>query len=99
MLLVNVISDQINFPHNLLLTNTHVQRLGKDFANNSSVNIKLSKTQLSKIEKWERYLGRLLGSLLKTGVPLMKNALKPLAKSILISLRLTVAASSTDADI
>ena len=54
---------------------------------------------MSKIEKWEGYLGRLLGSLLKTGVPLMKNALKPLAKSILISLRLTVAASSTDADI
>ena len=97
MLLVNVISDQTNFPHNLLLTNTHVQRLGKVFANNSLVNIKLFKTQLPKIEKSEGYLGRLLGSLLEAGVPLMKNALKPLAKSYLVSLRLIVAASSTDA--
>ena len=61
------------------------------------VNIKLFKTQLPKIEKSEGYLGRLLGSLLEAGVPLMKNALKPLAKSYLVSLRLIVAASSTDA--
>ena len=43
-------------------------------------------------------LGRLLGLLLKTGLPLMKNVLNPLAKSILIPLGLT-AASATDAAI
>ena len=44
-------------------------------------------------------LGRLLGPLLKTGLPLMKNVLKPLAKSVLIPLGLPVAASATDAAI
>ena len=43
-------------------------------------------------------LGRLLGLLLKTGLPLMKNVLNPLSKSILIPLGLT-AASATDAAI
>ena len=44
-------------------------------------------------------LGRFLGPLLKTGLPLMKNVLKPLAKSVLIPLGLTAAASATDAAI
>ena len=43
-----------------------------------------------------RLLGRLLGPLLKTGLPLMGNVLKPLAKSILIPLGLTAAASATE---
>ena len=38
-----------NFPHKLLLINTQVLRLHKAFANNSSANMKLSKTQLHKI--------------------------------------------------
>ena len=38
-----------------------------------------------------RFLGRLLGSLLKTGLPLIKNVIKPLAKSVLIPLGLTAA--------
>ena len=41
--------DEINFTHKLLLTDTQVSRLRKDFANNLSANIKLSKTQQSKI--------------------------------------------------
>ena len=45
------------------------------------------------------FLGRLLGPLLKTGLPLMKNVMKPLAKSVLISLGLTAAASAGDAGI
>ena len=45
------------------------------------------------------FLGRLLGPLLKTGLPLMKNVIKPLAKSVLIPLGLTAAASSLDAGI
>ena len=40
--------DENNFPHRLLLTNTQVSRLHKAFANDSSANIKLSKTQLHK---------------------------------------------------
>ena len=43
--------------------------------------------------------GRLLGPLLKTGLPLMKNVIKPLAKSVLIPLGLTAAASASDAGI
>ena len=42
-------NDERNFPHKLLLANTQVSKLCKSFANNSSANIKLSKTQLQKI--------------------------------------------------
>ena len=42
-------NDENNFPHKLLLTNTLVSKLCKAFTNNSSANIKLSKTQLFKI--------------------------------------------------
>ena len=44
-------------------------------------------------------LGRLLGPLLKTGLPLIKNVIRPLAKSFLIPLELTAAASVADAGI
>ena len=46
-----------------------------------------------------RFLGRLLGTLLKTGVPLMKYVLKLLAKSILIPLGLITAASEANSGI
>ena len=42
-------SDQNNFLHKLLLTNTQVSKLRKAFANNSSANIKLPKTHLHNI--------------------------------------------------
>ena len=45
------------------------------------------------------FLGRLLGPLLKTGLPLISNVIKPLDKSVLIPLGLTAAASATDAGI
>ena len=45
------------------------------------------------------FLGRLLGPSLRTGLPLMKSAIKPLAKSVLVSLGLTAAASAADAGI
>ena len=45
------------------------------------------------------FFGKLLGPLLKTGLPLMKNVIKPLAKSVLIPLKLTAAASAADAGI
>ena len=55
--------------------------------------------QLSKIVQLERFLGRLLGPLLKTGLPLMKTVIKPLAISVLIPIGLTAAASAADAGI
>ena len=61
------------------------------------IHIKLSKTQLSKMIQSGGFLGRLLGLLSKTGLPLMKNVIKPLAKSILIPLGVTAAASAEDA--
>ena len=90
---------ETNFPHKLLLTNRQVVNLRKTFADNSSTDTKLSKTQISKMIQSGGFLGRLLGPLLKTGLPLMKNVIKPLAKSVLIPLGLTAAASAVDAGI
>ena len=96
----NMIGDnEANFPHKLLLTNTQVSNLCKAFANNSSANIKLSKTQLSNMIQSGGFLSRLLGPLLKTGLPLISNVIKPLAKSVLIPLGLTEAVSVADAGI
>ena len=86
-------NDENNFPHKLLLTNIQVPRLRKAFANGSSANIKLSKTQLGQSGG---NLARLLGPLLKTGLLFMKNVLKPLANSALKPLGLTAAAAATD---
>ena len=65
--------NETSFPHKLLLTNRQFSNLCKAFANNSSINIKLSKSQLSKMIQSEGFLGRLLGPLLKTRLPLIKN--------------------------
>ena len=45
------------------------------------------------------FLGKLLGPLLKTGLPLIKNVITPLAKCVLIPVGLTAAASAADAGI
>ena len=96
----NIIGDnETNFHHKLLLTNRQVASLRKTFANFLSVNIKLSKAQLSKMIQSGGFLGRLLGRLLKAGLPLIKNEIKPLAKSVIIPLGLTAAASAADAGI
>ena len=96
----NMIGDnKTNFPHQLLLTNRQVANICKAFANNSSIVIKLSKTQLSKMIQSRGFLGRLLGLLLKTGLPLIENVIKPLARNVLIPLGLTSAASAADAGI
>ena len=92
-------NDKGNFPHELLLTNRQVPSIRKAFANNSSVDIKFSKAQLSKMIQSGGFLGKLLGPLLKTGLPLVKNVITPLAKSVLIPLGLTAAASAADAGI
>ena len=92
-------NNETNFPHELLLTDRQISSLRKSFANNSSIDIKLPKTQLSKMIQSGGFLSRLLGPLLKTGLPLIKNVIKPLAKSVLIPLGLTAAASAADARI
>ena len=92
-------NDKGNFPHELLLTNRQVSSIRKAFANNSSVDIKFSKTQLSKMIQSGGFLGKLLAPLFKTGLPLIKNVITPLAKSVLIPLGLTAAASAADAGI
>ena len=92
-------NDNYNFPHELLLTNRQVSNIRKAFVNHLSTDIKLSKTQLSKMIQSGGFLGRLLGPLLKTGLPLIKSLIKPLAKSVLVPLGLTAAASAADAGI
>ena len=96
----NVIGDnETNFPHILLLINRQVANLREVFANHLSTDIKLSKTQLPKLIQSGEFLGRLLGPLLKTGLPLIKNVIEPLAKCVLVPLGLTVAALAVDAGI
>ena len=80
-------------PHELLLTTRQKTKLRNTFNNNMSTDLKLSRAQISKIIQSEEFLGRLLGPLLKTGLPLTKNVIKPLDKSVLIPLGLTAAAS------
>ena len=72
-------NDENNFPHKLLLTNTQVSKLHKAFVNDSSANIKLSKTQLHTVGQSGGFSDRLLGPLPKTGLPLIGNVFKPLA--------------------
>ena len=96
----NMIGDnETDFPHKLSLTNRQVANILKVFANNSSANIKLSKTQLSKMIQSVGFLGRLLSPLVKTGLPLIKNVTEPLAKSVLTPLGLTAVAIAADAGI
>ena len=90
-------NNKINFPYELLLINRQIVNLRKAFANNSSTDMKLSKTQLSKMIQSGGFIGGLLGPLLKTGLLLIKHVIKSLAKSVLIPLGLTAASSAADA--
>ena len=96
----NMIGDnETNCPYKLLLTNRQVANLGKAFANYLSADIKLLKTQLSKMTQSGGFLGRLLGPVLKPGLPLKTNVIKLSAKNVSIPLGLTVAASAAVAGI
>ena len=66
---------ETNFTYQFLLTNRQVANIRKAFANNSSIDVKLSKTQLSKTKQSGGFLGRLLDPLLKTGFPLIKDVI------------------------
>ena len=82
--------DEINFPNKLLLTNKQTLSLRKAFNNHTSANIKFSKGQLTKMQKGG-FL-KFLIPLLKSGLPLLKSAVKPLGM-----LGLTAVTSATDA--
>ena len=82
-----------------MLINRQVTTIRKAFANQTSTSIKLSKTQLSKMIQLVGFLGKLLGPLLKTGLPLVKSVIQLLTKSVLIPSGLTTAASAADAGI
>ena len=62
-----------------------------------STDLKLSKAQNNKIIPSGGFLSKLLGPLLKTGLPLIRNVILPLAKSVLIPLGLIAAGSAADA--
>ena len=87
--------DGNNLPHELLLTTRQKTKLRNAFNNNMSTDLKLSKTQISKIIQSGGFLGSLLS---KLAGPLMKVAV-PLAKNILAPLGITAAASAIDAGI
>ena len=84
--------DEANFPHELLLTNRQITATRKAFTGHASTDIKLSKAQLTKMQKGG-FL-RFLVLLLKSELPLLKSVIKPLGM-----LGLTVAGSATDAAI
>ena len=92
-------NDKTDFPHELLLPDRQISSIWKAFSNNSSADIKFSKIQLSKMIQSGGFLGKLLGPLLKTGLSLIKNAITPLAKSVLIPLGLRAATSAADGGI
>ena len=88
-----------DIPNELLLTTRQKIKLIIAFNNNMSTDLKLSTAPISKIIQSGGFLVRLLGPLLKTGLPLRKNVIKPLAESVLIPLVLTAPASAADAGI
>ena len=71
-----------NLSHELLLTTKQTTKLRNTIENNMPTDIKLSKAQTSKIIQSGGFPGKLLGPLLKTELPLVKNVIKSLAKSV-----------------
>ena len=82
-----------NLPHELLLTRQTTE-LRNAIENNMSTDIKLSKAQISKIIQSGGFLGKLLGPLLKTVLPLLRSVIKPLGL-----LGLTALSSAIDAGV
>ena len=87
--------DGNDLPQELLLTTRQKAKLRNAFNNNMSTNLKLSRARIFKIIQSDGFLGSLLSKLVG---PLMKVAL-PLAKNILVPLRITAVASTIDAGI
>ena len=82
-------------PHELLVTARQKTKLRNAFNSNMSIDLKLSKAQISKIIQSEGFLGSLLS---KLAGPLMKVAI-PWAKNVLVPLGITAAAPAIDAGI
>ena len=83
-----------NLPHELLLTKRQTTKLRNAIENNLQTDRKLSKAQISKIIQSGGFLGKILGPLLKIGLPLLKSVIKPLGL-----LGLTAACSAIDAGV
>ena len=83
-----------NLRHELLLTTRQTTKLRNAIENNMSTDIKLSKVKISKIIQSGGFLDKIVGRLLKTGLPLLKSVIKPLGL-----LGLTVASSAIDAGV
>ena len=83
-----------NLLHELLLTTRQTNKLRNAIENNMLTDIKLSKEQISKIIQSGGFLGKLLGPLRKTGLPLLKSVIKRLGL-----LGVTAASSAIDAGV
>ena len=83
-----------DLPHELLLKTRQTTKIRNAINNNMSTDIKLSRAQIKKIIQSGGLLGKLLGPLLKTGLPLLKLVVKPLGL-----LGLTAAFSAIDSGI
>ena len=81
-----------NLPHEFLLTTRQATKLRNAIENNMSIVIKLSGAQMSEIIQSGGFLGKRLGPLLRTGIPLLKSVIKPLGL-----LSLTAASTAIDA--
>ena len=82
-----------NLPH-LSSTTGQTTKLRNAIKNNLQTDIKLSRAQISKISQSGGFLGKILGPLLKTGLPLLKSVIKPLGL-----LGLTAASSAVGAGV
>ena len=86
-------NNETNFPHKLLLTNRKILSRTKAFVNYKSFEIKLSKAQLTKIQKG--WFLKFLMPLLKSGLSLLKSVVKPLG-ILGLTAAASAAASTTD---
>ena len=82
-------------PREVLLATRQKRKLRNAFENNMSTDIRLSKTQISKIIQPDGFLSVLLSKIVG---PLMKVAV-PSAKNILARLEITAAVSAIDAGV
>ena len=79
-------------PHELLLTTRQKTKIRNVFSKIIATGVKLSKSQLSKIIQWGRFIGKTLDNLGKK--PLLDLAV-PLAKDVLPKLRTNLTNKTT----
>ena len=103
---LRIINKKINkedLPHELFLTQQQTTKLRNKIENNMSADIKLSRTQIRKMDQFGGFLGRLLGRfLIKPATKILPKLIKPaisVGKNISAPLGLSAAVSATDAAI